>query len=180
MTDHDQTPARRSGESGPVPQRGSRTFEKADGWYFMTREKVDVGPFASQDLAEQGVQHYAGFSMDADKVYLDAVDVVADESGIQWQADDADDLPAEPELPVDVFDRRRGDMEPAPQRNPRIFQRPDGFWFATRDGDPVGPFPTQADAERGIRDFVGFAIDVERVVAMFEGQEDPGATGSGQ
>ena len=46
----------------------------------MTRERVDVGPFASQELAEIGVQDYAGFSMDADRIIPDPLDIVPDES----------------------------------------------------------------------------------------------------
>ena len=76
----------RKGEEGPLPQRRSRTFFKGDGWYFMTREHIDVGPFASQELAEIGVQDYAGFSMDADRANYEAAhesaEIVHDESGL--------------------------------------------------------------------------------------------------
>lgn len=64
MNSREEEDKRRQGEGGPLPQRRSRTFFKGDGWYFMTRERVDVGPFASQELAEIGVQDYAGFSTD--------------------------------------------------------------------------------------------------------------------
>lgn len=63
--------APRAGEAGPAPQRRSRTFLKEDGWYFMTRERVDIGPFASQELAESGVQDYVGFAVDAATVDAD-------------------------------------------------------------------------------------------------------------
>jgi hypothetical protein len=72
----------RKGEQGPLPQRRSRTFFKGDGWYFMTREHIDVGPFSSQELAEIGVQDYAGFSMDADRAHADVAEIVHDESGL--------------------------------------------------------------------------------------------------
>jgi hypothetical protein len=78
----------RQGEDGSLPQRRSRTFFKGDGWYFMTREHVDVGPFASQELAEIGVQDYAGFSMDADKIHPEPIDVVPDESGLSIDGDE--------------------------------------------------------------------------------------------
>ncbi len=70
----------REGEAGPIPPRNSRTFEKADGWYFMTRERVNIGPFASQELAEIGVQDYAGFSVDANLLDVEDAYVVPDES----------------------------------------------------------------------------------------------------
>jgi hypothetical protein len=80
MNSQEEEDKRRKGEGGPLPQRRSRTFFKGDGWYFMTRERVDVGPFASQELAEIGVQDYAGFSMDADRIIPDPLDIVPDES----------------------------------------------------------------------------------------------------
>ncbi|HSC74893.1 MAG TPA: DUF6316 family protein [Pseudomonadales bacterium] len=80
MGSKEQGDKRRRGEDGPLPERRSRTFFRGDGWYFMTREHVDVGPFASQELAEVGVQDYAGFSMDADKIHPDPIDVIPDES----------------------------------------------------------------------------------------------------
>lgn len=168
MSNNNLVMPRREGEDGPIPPRGSRTFEKPDGWYFMTRERVDVGPFASQDLAEKGVQDYVGFSMDADKVYLDCVDGVPDESGLS-AAPDMENLAVPPEKPAaDVFDRRRGEDAPAPRRQSRIFENDEGFWFATREGSSIGPFPTCADAERGIQDFVSFALDVDHVVSLLE------------
>lgn len=173
MSNDNPAMPRREGEAGPLPSRGSRTFEKADGWYFMTRERVDVGPFATRDLAEQGVQDYAGFSMDADKVYLDCVDVVPDESGLSGALDLAG-IVAPPEQPLtDLFDRRRGETVPAPRRQSRIFEHEEGFWFATREGSNIGPFPTRADAERGIQDFVSFALDVDQVVSLLEAEVVP-------
>ena len=83
MSNQKREDKRRQGEDGPLPERRSRTFYKGDGWYFMTREHIDVGPFSSQELAEIGVQDYAGFSMDAERVDPDAVDNIAhDESGL--------------------------------------------------------------------------------------------------
>lgn len=77
MSGHDKP---REGEAGPIPPRNSRTFQKADGWYFMTRERVNIGPFATQDLAEIGVQDYAGFSVDANLLDAEDAYVVPDES----------------------------------------------------------------------------------------------------
>ena len=146
---------RRNGDTSLAPpQRASRTFLKPDGWYFMTRERVDVGPFATEDLAQRGVADYAGFSMDADKVlYAERTDVVPDESGIHVSELAAAVPPGW--LQGDVFDRRRGDDEPALQRSVRMFECRSGWYFATREGGSVGPFPTRADAERGVLDYVG-------------------------
>lgn len=95
MSDRKKVDKPRQGEDGPLPQRRSRTFYKGDGWYFMTREHVDVGPFSSQELAEIGVQDYAGFSMDADNMHPDPHDTVPDESGLDilpdLQPDDGED-----------------------------------------------------------------------------------------
>lgn len=86
MTNDQDHTVTRQGEGGPAPARSSRTFLKADGWYFKTREQVDIGPFATQDLAEAGVRDYAGFSMDADRIKADAAATVPDESGISGPA----------------------------------------------------------------------------------------------
>lgn len=93
MDNRDKDGKLRSGENGPLPDRRSRTFFKGDGWYFMTRERVDVGPFATQELAEIGVHDYAGFSMDADHIHPDEeLDIVPDESGLGLETDEISDL----------------------------------------------------------------------------------------
>lgn len=172
----DQFPLR-EGESGPVPVRSARTFRKEDGWYFMTREKVDVGPFATQELAEKGVQDYAGFSMDAERIYFDSLDIdavsVADDSEEQVKSGPGGRALLD-EMVCEVFDRRRGDDAPAPVRTSRLFSNHEGWWFATREGGNIGPFPERVAAEKALVDFVVFATDVERVVAGFEQQDIPG------
>jgi hypothetical protein len=70
----------RKGEEGHPPERRTRTFFRGDGWYFMTREHIDVGPFATQEQAELGVQDYAGFSMDVDRLHAEPAIPVPDES----------------------------------------------------------------------------------------------------
>lgn len=72
--------SRRRGENGSPPERRSRTFFSGDGWYFMTREHIDVGPFDTQELAEIGVQDYIGFSLDVDHLPAEPVIPMPDES----------------------------------------------------------------------------------------------------
>lgn len=169
----------REGESGPVPERASRTFMKEDGWYFMTREQVDVGPFASQDLAEKGVEDYAGFSMDSERVYFDSLDIdapaVPDESEPHDEGEPVGRAALD-ELVCEVFDRRRGEEAPAPVRTSRLFSNHEGWWFATREGANIGPFPDREPAEKALVDFVMFAADVAKVVASFEYQDVPDMT----
>ncbi len=147
----------RPGDASSVPQRRSRTFERADGWYFMTREGVDIGPFPSEEAAQDGVRDYAGFAMDADRIYLDSLEFVPDES---------DPSPVEPvdyhiAAETDMFDRRRGEAEAALQRSTRIFERAGEWFFATREGNDIGPFNSRSDAERGVEDYVSFSLDTE-------------------
>jgi hypothetical protein len=143
-----------------VERRKSRTFAKPDGWYFITREGVDVGPFPTESLAQEGVENYAGFSMDADRVYIDSMDVVPDESETETQ-DDLDVPPAhhEPVYQGEVFDRRRGDEAPAESRSGRVFEGKGGWYFSTREGGNVGPFPSVAAAEAGVVYYVSFSLD---------------------
>ncbi|HNE26128.1 MAG TPA: DUF6316 family protein [Pseudomonadales bacterium] len=70
----------RKGEQGLPPERRSRTFFSGDGWYFLTREHIDVGPFDTQELAEIGVQDYIGFSQDVEHIPAGPVMPVPDES----------------------------------------------------------------------------------------------------
>lgn len=72
---------RRKGENGtPPPDRRSRTFFSGDGWYFMTREHIDVGPFDTQEQAERGVEDYIGFSADVEHAPAEPEIIVPDES----------------------------------------------------------------------------------------------------
>lgn len=149
-----------------VLRRKSRTFEKPEGWYFATREGVDVGPFANEELAQQGVLDYAGFAMDAERVYIDSLDVIPDESGLQL---DSTEVPqplaqAASHYVGEVFDRRRGDELAAETRHCRVFESKGGWYFATREGGSIGPFPSFADAERGVADYVSFSLDAETVL----------------
>lgn len=159
MTTEEQL--RRNEEALQVQRRQSRTFEKADGWYFITREGVDVGPFPNELLAKEGVENYAGFSMDADRVYMDSVDVVPDESDPQEDDGDVVVPPAhhEPVYQGEVFDRRRGDEMPAEMRSGRVFEGKGGWYFATREGGNIGPFPSITAAEAGVVYYVSFSLD---------------------
>ncbi len=54
----------RSGESAataPIGNRASRVFRLPSGWYFHTREKVPLGPFASEEQTEAAVQDFLEF-----------------------------------------------------------------------------------------------------------------------
>jgi hypothetical protein len=54
----------RAGEQA-VPEviaaRNSRLFQNAGGWYFSTREKVTLGPFAAPERAEAAVADFMMF-----------------------------------------------------------------------------------------------------------------------
>lgn len=53
---------------------------------------------------------------------------------------------------------RFGDETPPPRRNDRIFRKEDDglFYFMTREGAPVGPFETEAEAHTALDDFLEF------------------------
>lgn len=80
MKNRQKAGSRRRGENGTPPERRSRTFFSGDGWYFMTREHIDVGPFDTQELAEIGVQDYVNFSMDVDHLPAEPMMSAPDES----------------------------------------------------------------------------------------------------
>ncbi len=56
-----------------------------------------------------------------------------------------------------MSDYRLGDPTPPSARRPnRVFQEGDGWFFTTREGKPMGPFDTEAEAIQGLRDFIEF------------------------
>ena len=57
----------RTGETGgPPDNRSRRFFQKADYWYYSTREGVDIGPFDSLHEAETGVSDFIDFILHAE------------------------------------------------------------------------------------------------------------------
>lgn len=51
----------RYGESGSIPDRGSRVYIQNDYWWYATREGVHVGPFDSRSEAESGVRDFVDY-----------------------------------------------------------------------------------------------------------------------
>lgn len=51
----------RHGENGEPPPRSSRIFNMENVWYFSTREGADIGPFNSQEEANNGLQDFLQF-----------------------------------------------------------------------------------------------------------------------
>lgn len=49
-----------------LPERHKRFFQKADYWYYTTREGVDIGPFDSLTEAEVGASDFIDFIMHAE------------------------------------------------------------------------------------------------------------------
>ena len=93
MSKKQHADSRRKGENSAPPERRSRTFFSGDGWYFMTRERVDVCPFDTQELAEIGVQDYIGFSQDVDHMPAEPMLSAPDESEESEESLEQDELP---------------------------------------------------------------------------------------
>lgn len=51
----------RTGESGPIPNRGERFFQLNNDWFFATREGSMVGPYSTRDSASIGLGDYLDF-----------------------------------------------------------------------------------------------------------------------
>ena len=58
-----------------------------------------------------------------------------------------------------MINNRPGEQGPIPGRSERIFQKQEYFYYRTREGIDIGPFDTEADAIRGVQDFVNFLLD---------------------
>lgn len=71
MQDIEPTPIEhrhRAGEPAGSPLSGSRSnrvFRLPSGWYFNTRERIALGPFASADKAESGIADFLAFLNEA-------------------------------------------------------------------------------------------------------------------
>jgi hypothetical protein len=51
---------------------------------------------------------------------------------------------------------RLGDETPPAQRSPRVYEDGSEWFFRTREGAAMGPYPTRAAADQGLRDFIEF------------------------
>lgn len=159
----------RKGETGiDIPGRNPRVFQKSDGyWYFLTRERTEVGPFPSDEAASMGVNDYAGFSQDADRVYLDDLDEpVGDGLAELLPGSLSPEGAASSCLPGErIFDNGETEAQrQARQFSSRVFSRDDVWYFFTREGRDSGPFATRAEAEEAVARYVGFAGDLDRVI----------------
>ena len=56
----------RVGESGSNQNRNNRFFQKADYWYYSTREGINIGPFDSQIEAKNGASDFIDFIIHAE------------------------------------------------------------------------------------------------------------------
>lgn len=68
------TSMNRTGEAGNCPGRSGRFFQKADYWYYTTREGVDIGPFDSQGEAETGVSDFIDFIIHAEPCVIETLE----------------------------------------------------------------------------------------------------------
>jgi hypothetical protein len=159
----------RTGETGmPIPARHPRVFQKTDGfWYFLTREKTEVGPFPTDEAAAVGVEDYAGFSQDVDRVYLDDVDMPVGDGLAELLSRHSDAV--SPIIDNISGERLSDTAEAVTQRQSRLFSsrvffRDNTWFFFTREGRDIGPFESRDVAEKALVKYVDFAGDLDRVI----------------
>lgn len=51
---------------------------------------------------------------------------------------------------------RQGEKGPVPLRSDRFFSAQGEWFFATREGAPIGPFEDKEEARKGLDDFIEF------------------------
>lgn len=51
---------------------------------------------------------------------------------------------------------RMGDGTPPAQRSPRVYEYGGEWFFRTREGKAMGPYPNRFSAEQGLADFIQF------------------------
>lgn len=168
----------RQGEGGKdIPQRSPRVFQKTDGnWYFLTREATEVGPFPTDEAATRGVDDYAGFSQDADKVYFsDAAHPVGDgltDLFVPAAMPSVDmDVPPPSDRATDADDN--ADERQRRQFSSRLFLREGEWHFFTREGREIGPFASREDAADGLEKYVAFARALEQEIREAYQEDEP-------
>ena len=57
---------------------------------------------------------------------------------------------------MDISRNRLGENGEAPIRTDRFFSANGEWFFATREGAPVGPFDDKQEAQKGLKDFIEF------------------------
>ncbi|HSG89826.1 MAG TPA: DUF6316 family protein [Pseudomonadales bacterium] len=56
-----------------------------------------------------------------------------------------------------MSDYRLGDDTPPVQRSQtRVYEEQDGWYFTTREGKAMGPYPSEEEAKQGLQDFIEF------------------------
>lgn len=57
----EKTEIPRQGDSGSIPARSERIFEKSAYFYYQTREGIEIGPFDTKADAVRGVEDFIEF-----------------------------------------------------------------------------------------------------------------------
>lgn len=134
----ENTEVRRSGEKGVTPERSRRYFEQQGYWYFRTREGMDIGPFDTQQSAEEGVNGFIGFLLQARE---DVVTRITKYVKLQPRKDEKNS-----NITIDIM----------PRRTDRLFYQGDYWYFRTREGMDIGPFDNRGEASVGAKGFIEF------------------------
>ena len=79
-------------------------------------------------------------------------------------------------------DYRMGDGTPPAQRSPRVYEDGGEWFFRTREGRAMGPYPNRYAAEQGLADFIQFIqlAPLETLATLTESlSDDDEAVGDG-
>lgn len=144
----ENTIVRRNGEKGDIPDRSSRYFEQQGYWYFRTREGMDIGPFDTQENAEDGVNGFIGFLKQARE---DVVTRITKYVKLQPRKDEKDEK--------DTNNHSTVSADVMSSRTDRLFAQGDYWYFRTREGMDIGPFDNRGEASIGAKGFVEFLED---------------------
>lgn len=69
---------------------------------------------------------------------------------------------------MDKKSNRNGESGPVPLRSDRFFSAQGEWFFATREGAPIGPFEDKEEATKGLGDFIEFlALAEPNVLSRF-------------
>lgn len=137
-------------------------FSSDAGWFFGSREGLNIGPYADRDAAEaKGAQ--VAKRLRALKTDTDRMQFIRKVLHEEWESvgagshdgseDEEIELAPPPPDPV-----RAGEPQRKWYRAERFFQVDSVWFFSTREGIDVGPFDSEATAKRHERCLVSLLI----------------------
>jgi hypothetical protein len=137
----------------PVWFQADRVFSHGGQWYFGARNSLHVGPYADQSTAEsrsrEAVDRLQSIKSEAERLRFVRKLLHEEWDQILLPESSEDDGAIEQvDIPPPAVQVRHGEPQKPWYRSNRFFKAGDVWFFSTREGIDVGPFPSDIDARK--------------------------------